>query len=65
MGAILIRADKKINKILSELAVKLGGDVMNLNDDQFEDFVLGTVMDSVKTGESADRDSIIRKLRNK
>jgi len=37
MGAIIIKADKKSNKILSELARRLGGSVINLEDEQNED----------------------------
>lgn len=65
MGAIIIRADKKSNKILSELARKLGGDVIDLNDEQYEDFVLGSIMESEKTGETADRNAILGKLNSK
>ena len=63
MGAIIIKADKESNKILSALAKKLGGNVINLPDEQYEDFVLGSVMDSVKTGKTVDRESIILKLK--
>ncbi len=62
MGAIIVKADKKSNKLLSELARKLGGSVLNIEDEQFEEIVLGTAMDAVKTGELADRDKIMRKL---
>jgi tRNA A37 N6-isopentenylltransferase MiaA len=65
MGAIIIRADKKSNRILSELAQKLGGSVINLEDEQYEDFALGSAMDSAKTGETVDRDLIMRKLKGK
>jgi len=65
MGAIIIKADESSNKILSELAKKLGGKVINLADEQYEDFALGTVMDSVKTDETVDRGSIIKKLKGK
>lgn len=65
MGAIIVKADKKSNKLLSELARKLGGSVLNLEDEQFEEIVLGTAMDAVKTGELADRDKIMRKLSGK
>ena len=65
MGAIIIKADKKSNKILSDLAKKLGGNVMNLDDEQYEDFALGTLMDSVKTGETVSRESIMQKLNSK
>jgi len=63
MGAIIIKADKSSNKILSELAQKLGGTVISLNDEQYEDFALGAVMDNAKTGETVDTDSIIQKLK--
>ena len=65
MGAIIIKADKKSNKILSDLAKKLGGNVMNLEDEQFEDFALGSLMDSVKTGKIVSRESIMIKLKSK
>jgi len=63
MSAIIIKADKSSNKILSELAQKLGGTVISLNDEQYEDFALGAVMDNAKTGETVDTDSIIQKLK--
>lgn len=65
MGAIIIRADNKSNKILSELAKKLGGTVINLEDEQFEDLVLGTAMDQLKTGETVDPQSIMQKLKER
>ena len=64
MGATIIKADKKSNKLLSELAKKLGGDVIKLEDDQFEDLVLGSAMTAVKTGEIVDRASIMSKLKS-
>lgn len=65
MGAIIIKADKKSNKILADLARKLGGNVINLEDDQYEDFAFGTLMNSVKTGETVSRESIMQKLNSK
>jgi len=65
MGAIIIKADRKSNKILTDLARKLGGNVINLADDQYEDFALGSAMDSVKTGKTVDRESILMKLKGK
>jgi hypothetical protein len=62
MGAIIIKADKKSNKILADLAKKLGGNVIDLDDEQYEDFALGSLMDSVKTGESVNRETIMTKL---
>jgi len=65
MSAIIIKADNQSNKILTDLAKKLGGDVMKLKDDQFEDLMLGSLMDSVKTGKSVSRDSVLAKLKSK
>jgi len=65
MGAIIIKADKKSNKILSDLAKKLGGNVLNLTDNQYEDFALGSLMDAVKTGKTVSRESIMMKLKSK
>ena len=63
MGAIIIKADKKSNKILSDLAKKLGGNVLNLDDEQYEDIALGSLMESVKTGKTVSRESIMMKLK--
>jgi hypothetical protein len=63
MGAIIIKADTKSNKILSDLAKKLGANVLSVKDDQFEDFAIGTLMNTVKTNENVGRDLIMKKLR--
>jgi hypothetical protein len=65
MSAIVIRADKKSNKILSELAKKLGGSVIDLKDDPYEDIALGGLMDKVKTNETVDKETIMKKLKQK
>lgn len=65
MGAIIIKADNQSNKILSDLARKLGGNVVALKDVQFEDFLLGSMMDSEKTGKTVSRESIMKKLGGK
>ena len=58
MGAILIKSDKRNNEILAELAQRLGGVVLHLDEDQYEDIVLGISMENVKTGELIDRERI-------
>jgi hypothetical protein len=63
MGAINIRADQKSSKLLKKLAVQLGAVVTNLKDEQYEDFMLGTMMDSEKTGEIVSREEIFKKLK--
>lgn len=55
MSAIIIKADEKSNKILKELAKQLGANVVSLKDNQYEDFLLGTIIDSEKTGKDASR----------
>ena len=63
MGAIIIRADQKSSKLLKELAVQLGVVVTNVKDEHYEDFMLGTLMDSEKTGEIVSREEIFKKLK--
>ena len=65
MSTILIKADKANNKILADLAKKLGGDVFNVDDEQFEDLMLGKLMDSVKTGKTVSKSTILKKLKSK
>ena len=64
MSTILIKADKQSSKLLAELAKKLGGNVVDMKDEQFEDFMLGTVMNKVKTGKTVSRASILKKLKS-
>jgi hypothetical protein len=64
MDAILIKADSKTNKILYKLAKDLGGKAISLNEEQYEDFALGFLMDKLKTNESVPRAEIIKKLKN-
>ena len=63
MGALVIKVDSKSNKILSELAKELGGKVLTINDEQYEDFVLGALMNKEKTNETVNRDLIMKKLK--
>ena len=65
MSTIVIKADKQSSKILSELAKKLGGNVYDLKDDQFEDLMLGMMMDSVKTGKTVSRSTVMKNLKAK
>jgi hypothetical protein len=63
MGVIIIRADQKSSKILKELEVQLGAVVTNVKDEHYEDFMLGTLMDSEKTGEIVSIEEIFKKLK--
>ncbi len=63
MYAIIIKADKQSNKLLLELARKLGASVFSINEDQFEDLYLGQIMEKTKTGDLVSREDIVDKLR--
>ncbi len=62
MSTIVIKADKQSSKILSELAKKLGGNVYDLKDEQFEDLMLGMMMDSAKIGKTVSRSTFMKNL---
>lgn len=65
MSVIVIKADNQNTKILKELAKKLGANVLNINEEQYEDLALGLLMEKSKTGETVNRDSIMKKLDKK
>ena len=65
MSAIIIKSDEKSNKLLKELAKQLGADVVTLKDDQYEDFILGNIIDSEKTGKDASRSDVFRRFKKK
>jgi len=65
MSAIVIKADNQNTKILKELAKKLGADVLNINEEQYEDLALGLLMEKARTGETVSRESIMKKLDKK
>mgnify|MGYP001041862456 CR=1 FL=1 len=64
MSYIIIKADAESNKILAELAKKLGGNVISVDDEKLEDIVFAEMMKEEKTGENIDRDVIMKKLNN-
>lgn len=63
MGAVVIKIDKKNNRLISKLAKELGGNVISIDDEQYEDLVLGKLMEQEKTNDLVSRDEIIAKLR--
>ncbi|MCC7026152.1 MAG: hypothetical protein IT265_04300 [Saprospiraceae bacterium] len=56
MSTIIIKSDKQSSKISAELAIKLGKNVVTINDSQFEDIKLGILMDNEKTGKTVSMD---------
>jgi len=65
MGAIVIKADSRSQKLLKELAEKLGAEVTDIKDEQYEDFLLGQMMDAEKTGKPVSREKILKRLKSK
>ena len=65
MSAIVIKSYNQNTKILKELAKKLGADVININEEQYEDLAFGLLMDKSKTDETVSRESIMNKLERK
>jgi hypothetical protein len=65
MNAIIIKGDSGINKMLYDLAKKLGAKAITIKDDQLEDFALGTLMDKIKTNELVSKEEVLKKLRKK
>ena len=63
MSTIVIKTDKENSKILAALARKLGAKVLDVTDDQFEDYALGALMDDVQTGEIVPKSAILKKLK--
>ena len=51
MSTLLINSDASNTKLLLELAKKLGANVIAIEDEHYEDLLLGKEMDKVKTNE--------------
>lgn len=63
MEAIIVYGtDKKNTRLIIELAKQLGGKVSGLTKDQYEDILLGNIMDKVKTGKEVSKSAILEKL---
>jgi hypothetical protein len=62
MGAVVIKIDKKNNRLITKLAKELGGKVISIDDEQYEDLVLGQLMDDEKTNELVSREEVMSKL---
>lgn len=64
MGAVVIKINEKNNRLISRLVKELGGNVISINEEQYEDLAFGKLIESEKTGENVSRDSILKKLKN-
>ena len=65
MSIIMIEADAQSSKILSSLAKRLGGRVVGLTRQQYEDFLLGELMEKSKTKRSVTRSAVMKELKKK
>ncbi|MGF1566301.1 MAG: hypothetical protein ACFCUH_13115 [Flavobacteriales bacterium] len=63
MSTIVIQIDPKHSELLKELAERLGGQVTEVQGELLEDLALGLQMESVKTGQSVSRATVMKKLR--
>lgn len=48
MSAIIIKTDRKSTKLIASLAKQLGANVLDVKEQQYEDFLLGAIMDKEK-----------------
>ena len=63
MTAILIKGENpKHIRLLSELAEQLGETAVRLDEEAAEDLALAGMMDKVKTGKSASRETVFAAL---
>lgn len=60
----MIKADSQSSKILKELAKRLGADVTEVKESQYEDLILSAMMDEAKTGKSSSRQTIMKNSRH-
>lgn len=65
MSTFLINSDSSNTKLLPELAKKLGANVVSINDEQYEDLLLGNEMDKIKTNELVSKEEILKKFLSK
>jgi hypothetical protein len=65
MDTIIIKADKENSRLIKALAKKLGATVTNVIREQYEDFLLGTLMKKSRPGKTVSRKTIIKKLKQK
>jgi len=65
MSAKIIKGDKKSSKLITQLVKQLGANVNGVKKDQYEDFLLGTLMDKEKSNKTVSRSTIMKKLKSK
>ncbi|MBK8549595.1 MAG: hypothetical protein IPL53_00510 [Ignavibacteria bacterium] len=64
MSSILFKVDSKTYKEIFKLKKKPRDEVFTLKVEEFEDFVLGSLMEKLKTNETVPKTQIIKKLKS-
>lgn len=65
MAVTVIQTDSKTNKLIIDLAKKMGLAAKSFNDEDYEDFLFGKILKSEKTGKNVSRETIMKKLNSK
>lgn len=63
MGAILIKADSKSLKLITELAKQLGCKVSKLENEQLENIAFVEILKVARTSEKVSRETVMRELK--
>lgn len=63
MEAIIVHGtNKKNTRLIIDLVKRLGGSVSCLSKEQYEDILMGELMNNIKTGKEVSKTSIMEKL---
>lgn len=63
MSAIMIKTDAKNYKFLFDLATKMGAEVIGLDNEQFEDFTLGKLIEKEKSNKTVSKNEVLKFLK--
>ncbi len=64
MSVLVIQGDESSQKLILELARKMGSKVVSIKNSQAEDFLFGNLMEKEKTGKLVSREKILKALKN-
>lgn len=64
MSVLVIQGDESNQRLILELARKLGSKAVSIKNSQAEDFLFGNLMEKEKTGNIVSREKIFKALKN-
>ncbi|GAB4453768.1 MAG: hypothetical protein OHK0036_16930 [Bacteroidia bacterium] len=64
MSTLVINTSSENIQLIKQLVKKIGGKVIDLNEEQLEDLLLGQMMNKVKTGKKVSKNIILKKLKS-